>query len=63
MNADGQADTGDHRPGELTPEEARKRRDYHLALYRKYAEAECNADADDVDATDTTMATFILPGD
>lgn len=63
MNADGQVDSGDHRPAELTPEEAREKRAHYLALYRMYAEAERNTAADDVDATDPTMATFILPGD
>jgi hypothetical protein len=61
MNADGPA--SDHLPGELTPEEAREKRARYLALYRSYSEADRNAAADDVDATDPTFATFILPGD
>lgn len=60
MNADGP--TSDHLPGELTPEEAREKRARYLALYRTYTEAERKADADDVDATDPTVAAFILPG-
>lgn len=48
---------------ELTPEQARKKRAYHLALLRSYEEAEDTADTEQVDAADATMATFFLPGD
>ena len=61
MSADGPA--SDHLPGELTPEEAREKRARYLALYHSYAEADRKTAADDADATDPTMATFILPGD
>lgn len=61
MSADGPS--SEQIPGELTPEEAREKRARYLALYRSYAEADRNAGTDDVDATDPTFATFILPGD
>jgi hypothetical protein len=47
---------------ELTPEEAREKRARYLALYRSYTETERKTDADDIDATDPTVAAFILPG-
>jgi hypothetical protein len=62
MHADEPTDPGDQMSRELTPEEARKKRARFLALYQAYAEAERKAGVDDVDATDTTVAAFILPG-
>lgn len=47
---------------ELTPEEARKKREYHLDLTRQRAKP-CEDGSDEVDSADSTMATFILPGD
>lgn len=55
--------TGSPLPRELTAEQAREKRAYHLALYRKYTEADGRADSDEVDPADSTMATLILPGD
>jgi hypothetical protein len=63
MSEDKDAGPRLHATEELTPEEAKKRRAYHLALYRAQAEAGTTDDSDQVDAADSTMATFILPGD
>jgi hypothetical protein len=46
---------------ELTPEQARIKREEFLALAEKNAELGEGA-SDDVDSADSTMATLILPG-
>jgi hypothetical protein len=62
MTRDEPTDPGDQMSRELTPEEAREKRARYLALYRSYTETERKTEADDVDATDPTVAAFILPG-
>ena len=50
-------------PNELTPEEAREKRKYHLALARKQALAAQDQDDGECDSPDSLLTTFILPGD
>jgi hypothetical protein len=47
---------------ELSPQEARKKREQLLELARKEAEAR-SKDRETDDADDSALATFILPGD
>ena len=47
---------------ELTPQEARKKREYLLELARKEAEAR-STDHETDDEDGSALATFILPGD
>jgi hypothetical protein len=46
---------------DLTPEEARKRREQFLALAREITEKEAG-DGEEIDAADAALATLILPG-
>ena len=55
-------DTDDpNREKELTREEAKKMREYYLALADKNAK-HSETDSDEIDSADSTMATLILPG-
>ena len=55
-------DTDDpNREKELTREEAKKMREYYLALAEKNAK-QVEEDSDEIDSADSTMATLILPG-
>lgn len=63
MSADDEISTRDIWPRELTPEEAARKRDYHLALAKKMALSAEEPYAADSDANESTLATFILPGD
>jgi hypothetical protein len=49
-------------PNELTPEQAREKRKYHLALARERARAATEQDNKENDGDETTVAAFILPG-
>ena len=62
MTADENTSVSKNSTRELTPEEARKKREYHLELTRQRAEL-CEEGSDEVDSADSTMATFMLPGD
>ena len=46
---------------DLTPEEAREKREYYLALAEKNTKLEVVI-SDEIDSADSTMATLILPG-
>lgn len=63
MSADEQAASSKQWPREITPEEAAKLRAHYLALARELALASGDPDRGDTDATDATVAAFVLPGD
>jgi len=62
MKATGNDNTSRNSTLELTPEEARRKRQYLLELARKEAE-ESAASRDSGELADASLATFILPGD
>jgi hypothetical protein len=62
MTTDDNVSTSKNLTRELTPEEARKKREYHLKLAKHRAKL-CEENAEELDPADSTMATFILPGD
>ena len=62
MTKDSTASGSKHIAQYLTPEEARKKREYHLELARQRSRLS-DENSDEVDPADSTMATFILPGD
>ena len=62
MTADDGTSTSKNLTRELTPEEAHKKREYHLELARHRTKP-CENDPDELDPADSTMATLILPGD
>jgi hypothetical protein len=61
MSVDEDVSADSNAAKELTPEEAKKKREHFLALAAKNARLN-ETDADEVDSADSTMATLILPG-
>ena len=61
MSVENQVSVDGHRAKELTPEEARKKREHFLALAEESAR-HFASDSDEVDSADSAMATLILPG-
>ncbi len=62
MTADDGTSTSKNLTRELTPEEAQKKREFHLELAKHRAKL-CEEDTEELDPADSTIATFILPGD
>jgi hypothetical protein len=49
-------------PNELTPEQAREKRKFHLALARERAQAAAEQENKADEASESTVAAFVLPG-
>lgn len=63
MSAREESDADRVWPRLLTPQEARRMREYHLALARENARIDGDEHADDCASAEPMLATFILPGD
>lgn len=49
-------------PNELTPEQAREKRKFHLALAKERAHAAAEQQNQENDEGESTVAAFVLPG-
>jgi len=61
MRVDDEVSADSSGANELTRDEAKKKREYFLAIAEKNANLGEN-DSDEIDSADSTMATLILPG-
>jgi nucleoside 2-deoxyribosyltransferase len=61
MGVDDEVSADSNGTKELSPEQARIKREHFLALAKQQAKLD-DSDCDEVDSADSTMATLILPG-